>query len=131
MPYMQLNRIRISEAATKRLQILKGRTGLTPNLLCRLALAYSLNDPQVPPQVKDGAGQEFNKYTLFGEWEVLYLALVKERCHADGIDPESELSTQLHAHLERGIVGVFSRVRHVSDIRNLAPGQGEALPNGN
>ncbi len=120
---MQLNRIRISEEATKRLQILKGRTGLTPNILCRFALTYSLNDPQLPPIVKESNGQEFNKYTLFGEWEVFYLALVKERCFSDGLDPESDLSIQIHAHLERGIIGVFSRVKNISDIRNLLPGR--------
>jgi DNA sulfur modification protein DndE len=122
---MNINRIRISKEATSKLQTLKNRTGLTPNILCRIALCYSLNEKQTPqPQGTDVAGQEFNHYTLFGENEVLYLSLLKERCLNDGLDPEKDLLDQLHAHLERGIVGVFSRVKQIADLHHLVPTSG-------
>jgi len=116
------NRIRVGKNASNRLQQLKGRTGLTPNILCRLALCYSLNDKQVPqPPDDSGLGQEFNRYTLLGEWDSAYLGLVKERCLADDLDPEKDLLPQIQAHLERGITGLFSRVKNIGDLYNLLP----------
>ena len=43
----QFNRIRISNSATIRLRTLKGKTGLTPNILARIALCYSLNNEKI------------------------------------------------------------------------------------
>ena len=81
-------RLRISEKATFRLNQLKGRTGLTPNILCRIAICYSLNDPPIPnPAEYDERGQELNRYTLTGEWDTFFIALVKERCIHDKSRP--------------------------------------------
>lgn len=119
---MNISRVKFGVETTKRLQMLKSRTGLTPNILCRIALCYSLNDPRVPSKpINDGAGQEIARHTLFGEYDYLYMALIKERCITDCLDPDNELADYLDSHLERGIIGVFSRVKHISDIRNLAP----------
>jgi len=65
---MSFNRIRLSKSATTRLSMLKGRTGLTPNILCRIGFCLSLRDPIVPkPENYDEEGQEINRYTLTGE----------------------------------------------------------------
>lgn len=45
---MSLNRIYVSDEVDKRLRLLKSRTGLTPNLLCRLGFSISLNEAGVP-----------------------------------------------------------------------------------
>ena len=45
---MKLTRLRVGEEASQRLSLLKGRTGLTPNILCRIGFCLSLNDPTVP-----------------------------------------------------------------------------------
>ena len=45
---MKWNRLRLSSELTYRLRSAKGRTGLTPNLLCRLGFCLSLEDPRVP-----------------------------------------------------------------------------------
>ena len=125
---MNISRVKLGVESTKRLQMLKGRTGLTPNILCRIALCYSLNDPQIPnAPVNDGStGQEIARHTLFGDYDHIYIALLKERCIVDSLDPEKDLVAALNAHLARGIVGVFSRVKHISDLRNLIPNMGGA-----
>ncbi|RRR72237.1 MAG: DUF1832 domain-containing protein [Candidatus Viridilinea halotolerans] len=45
---MKLTRLRVCHEVDQRLIHLKARTGLTPNLLCRIGLCLSLNDPAVP-----------------------------------------------------------------------------------
>lgn len=117
---MSFNRIRISQDTTRRLQMLKGKTGLTPNILLRLAFCYSLNDPKIPnPRDYDQDGQELNRFTLTGEWDMFFLALMRERCIADGLDLERDLLPQFRAHLNRGVFSMYGRVREISDIQNL------------
>ena len=83
---MQLNKIKVSTEATDRLRLLKSRTRLTPNILCRLGFCLSLNESSNPdPNRYSEEGQEFNRYTLLGEWDDFYIALLKQRMLADGI----------------------------------------------
>ncbi len=123
---MSFSRVRVSTEATNRLKILKGRTGLTPNVLCRIAFALSLNEPGIPNKVGDEQGQEFNRFTLTGEWDQLVMALLKERLVRDGLDPEGDLLPHFRAHLDRGIPLVYSRVKSLVDLDDLihrvAPG---------
>lgn len=117
---MTFTRVRISVNASTRLNQLKGRTGLTPNILSRIAICYSLNDPTIPnPEEYDEKGQEINRFTLTGEWDTFFTALVKERCIHDGLDPEKDLYDQLRAHLNRGVMGMFSRIKGLGDFHSL------------
>jgi len=117
---MSFNRIRVSEEATNQLRVLKGRTGLTPNFLCRLALCTSLEEGGIPdPQRYDENGQEFNRYTLTGQWDALFAALVRERLVNDGLDSEDDFYHQYRAHINRGVGTVYGRVKGVGNIVNL------------
>ena len=119
---MSFNRIRISKEATARLSIIKGRTGLTPNILCRIAFCISLNESSALPQIQyDDAGQEFNRHTLTGEYDSFFVALLKERMIRDGLDPEKDLLIQFKGHLNRGVGLLFSRVKHIGDLYTLLP----------
>jgi DNA sulfur modification protein DndE len=115
------NRIRISEDSTNRLKTLKQRTGLTPNILCRIALCFSLEKGHVTTQfIKiDENGQEFNRFTLTGEYDSYFLALIKQRCLEDGLDPENEFFNQFKLHLNNGIISIYGRVKNLSDLVNL------------
>jgi DNA sulfur modification protein DndE len=116
----KFNRIKIGKDATIRLRMLKGKTGLTPNLLCRMALCYSLNNQKVTNLVEiDDEGQEFNRYTLTGEYDAYFIALVKERCTQEGLDPEKDFMTQFKMHLNNGIMAIYSRVNGLPDLVNL------------
>lgn len=116
------NRLQLSQGLTYKLRNLKGRTGLTPNLLCRLGFCLSLAEPRIPdPTLFDEDGQEFNRSTLFGEWDDLFEALLRERLLADGLDVEEHFLPQLRAHLNRGAEMACSRMRDLSDVLTLVP----------
>ena len=110
---MRINRLRVSQDTTMKLRHLKGRTGLTPNILCRLGLCFSLSETTVPnPAIYPEDGVEFNRYTLMGEWDSLIVGLLKERCLEDGLPLDNEtLVDQLRAHLNRGVVLLYKRVK--------------------
>ena len=117
---MQLNRIRICEQADNHLRQLKARTGLTPNLLCRIGFCLSLREPTIPnPEDYDkNSPREFNRYTLTGQWDRFFVALLKERCRQDGI-PLEEMETQFVAHINRGVFLLFQRVKDLGDLSRL------------
>ena len=113
-------KILLSADNTQKIRTLKGRTGLTPNILCRFALTLSLRDPGVPdPSSYSNDGMEFNRYTLFGSYEVLLLALVRQRCLQDGLDPDIELAEQLRAHINRGVGILYPRLRTLADLGEI------------
>ena len=118
---MQLNRIHISEDSRNKLSILKGRTGLLPNVLSRIGLMLSLaetNEPELDADAADGS--EFNRFTLMGEWDPLIVALLEERGAANGIGEDNEVLVKyFRAHLNRGVRLLYGRVKKLEDIANL------------
>ena len=116
---ISFNRVRISEEATQRLSILKGRTGLTPNILCRIAFCLSLKEPGIPDEGKDSQGQEFNRFTLTGEWDTFYVALLRLRMINDDLYPNTNLLYQFKEHIERGVIILYNRVKKFNDLSTL------------
>ena len=120
---MQLNRIHISEDSRNKLSILKGRTGLLPNVLSRIGLMLSLaevNDPELDADTTDGS--EFNRFTLMGEWDPLIVALLEERNATNGHEKNNEvLVKDFRAHLNRGVRLLYGRVKELEDLANLLP----------
>ena len=118
---MALNRIYVGEEVDLRLRNLKARTGLTPNLLCRLGFCLSLAEPGIPdPQLyADGQAREFNRYTLTGQWDLFFFSLLRERLIRDGLDPEADLESQFKAHLSRGVLMLYQRVKNLEDLADL------------
>lgn len=128
---MSLSRVHIGRDVDLRLRTLKTRTGLTPNLLCRLGFCLSLTEPGVPdPQLyEDDQAREFNRYTLTGQWDTFFFALLRERLARDGLDPEQELESQFRAHLSRGVMLLSQRLKTLADLAGLiteAQGKGVA-----
>lgn len=118
---MNLTRLRVSEDADRALISLKARTGLTPNLLCRIGFCLSLNMPTIPKLDDYGqdSNRELNRYTLTGEWDTFFIALLKERCAKDHLDLENDLESQFKAHINRGVIELQRRVKHLSDINRI------------
>jgi len=122
------NRITIGEDATNLLKMLKANTGMTPNYLCRIGFCYSLNEPRPPnPEEYNSEGQTFNRYTLLGEHDALYMALLKERLIQENKDPEEDLYDEFVAHLNRGVIRVHGNVRDLTDLEDLVPGEVKGL----
>lgn len=117
---MQVNKIKLSKAATDRLKQLKGRTGLTPNLLCRIGFCLSLNEPAIPVAASyDHEGAEFNRYTLLGEYDALFVAMLRQRLLQDDLSP-GDMAEQFRAHLNRGVMTVNAHVKSLADIPRLS-----------
>mgnify|MGYP005859065487 CR=1 FL=1 len=115
---MILNRVYVGEEVDQRLRNLKARTGLTPNLLCRLGFCLSLAEPGIPDPAlyEDGQAREFNRYTLTGQWDLFFFALLRERLVQDGLDPVADLESQFKAHLSRGVLLLYQRLKNLEDL---------------
>ncbi|MGI9279994.1 MAG: DNA sulfur modification protein DndE [Endozoicomonas sp.] len=104
------NRIRISKKATDLLARMKGNTGLTPNILARLAIAHSLETGSLRKKVKTELdGQEFNTNTLLGEQADVYAMLIRQQSQ------DIEISKAVAQLVDDGL-GVFSGVNDLSDL---------------
>lgn len=118
-----VSRVRLPRTVFQKLQILKGRTGLTPNLLCRIALLCSLSDgvPALPEITETGNnsadGVEMNLVTLFGEWEPVFEAVIRQWCFEQGHDVDS-LGWVGWAliHIRRGVDIIYPRLKEPIDI---------------
>jgi len=64
--------------------------------------------------------REFNRYTLLGEYDSLFVAALKERCKRDGVSFEV-LPEHFRAHMNRGVVLLQQRVRGIGDLVHLLP----------
>jgi DNA sulfur modification protein DndE len=118
---MKLTKLRLTTEASNRIRILAGKTGLTPNLLCRIGFCLSLAEPSVPiPENYPEEEREFNRYTLLGEYDTLFVALLVERCRNDGLDL-SRISEYFRAHMNRGVVLLQQRTRSIADLASLIP----------
>jgi DNA sulfur modification protein DndE len=115
------NRIYISGEIDQKLRSLKAKTGLTPNLLCRLGFCLSLAEPGIPnPQLYgEGQAREFNRYTLTGQWDLFFFSLLRERLLQDDLDPTSDLEVQFKAHLCRGVVLLYQRLKTLADLADM------------
>lgn len=94
-------RLRISKSATDTLKLLKARTGLTPNVVCRIALVLSLEQGKRggeshPEQI----GSEFNATTFFGEFALTFEALLTQ-VHGK-LDPRTG-ATVIASHVDSGL----------------------------
>lgn len=115
------NRIHIGKETDQRLRNLKARTSLTPNLLCRLGFCLSLAEPGIPDAqlFADGNAREFNRYTLTGQWDSFFFALLRERLNQDGLDLEADLESQFKAHLNRGVMLLSQRLKNIADLASI------------
>lgn len=118
---MSLNRIYVGEQVDLHLRYLRGKTGLTPNLLCRVGFCLSLAEAGIPdPSLYlDGQVREFNRYTLTGQWDGLFFALLRERILEDSLDLENDLESQFKLHISRGIKLLYHRMKNLEDIGKL------------
>lgn len=116
-----INRIYVSEETDQRLRMLKARTGLAPNILCRIGFCVSLSEPGIPDSTLFGQAQarEFNRFTLTGAWDTLFFALLRERLSADGVSLDRQ-EEQFRAHISRGVLLLAQRVKTLSDLPHLA-----------
>lgn len=120
---MRFTKLKISTEATSRLRSVRQRTGLTPNLLCRIAIMLSLEEGPAIAPAPDDQGQEFNAYTLTGEYHGLISAMlrfVEEDEGGAGRLDNDELLARLRAHIHRGVGTLAVRAKSTADVGRLA-----------
>ena len=119
MPKLTVHRVRFSKEADSRLKTLKTKTGITPNLLCRIGFCLSLEEPGIPsPERYPDGPREINRYTPTGEFDEAFEALLLQRLVRDGI-PVERLDEQFKAHMNRGVDLLSARVRNLGDFASL------------
>ena len=114
--------LKFSKEASEALDKMKGKTGLTPNILCRIGFGLSLNDPSIPdPKHYPSDGEKtIDRQVLLGQHDDMFVAILKERCIKDNID-EQEWTAQFKAHMNRGALLLSKRVRSIKDLALLIP----------
>jgi len=122
---MHYSKLRISADAASKLRSLRQRTGLTPNLLCRIALMTSLEEgPLGGAPAPDEEGSEFNAYTLTGEYGAMFAALlrwVEEGARTAAPMENDELLARMRGHIHRGVGTLSVRAKTPADILRLVP----------
>lgn len=121
---MRYTKLNASTDATSRLRSLQQRTGLTPNLLCRIAAMMSLEEGPVGTiRAPDDKGREFNSYTLTGELTGVFGAIVRFVEEDEGRGeplPNDELVHRFAAHIHRGVGLLSVRAKSPADVVRLA-----------
>lgn len=123
---MSFRQIRLSAQAKDQLIRLKTKTGINQwNILCRWAFCLSLQQPTPPTPIDVPADSnvEMTWHVFGGDAEEIYLAILKERCHRDGLEITDEiLQRQFRLHLHRGIgyLATPQAIKSIADLVNLA-----------
>jgi DNA sulfur modification protein DndE len=120
---MKLNQIKFNVRASTDLKALKGRTGVTPNLLCRIGFCMSVEDvtkldiDAFPPD----SDRIIERHVLLGPYDALFVAMMKERAYQDGLDIRDEdlLGRHFRAHVHRGVSLLMKRIRNLSDLSRV------------
>jgi len=110
------NRIKLSKKATDKLRYLKTKTGLTPNILSRIAIMLAIKEgsnlSNAGVSSMDG-GQELNDTTLFGEHIAVYDVLINQYIHDNNLS--LSVGEAIVSMVEIGI----HKMGHIRNIEHL------------
>lgn len=109
------NRVRLSQKATDKLRNLKGATGLTPNILARIAIMLAIKDGTGLGNVgvSDHEGQELSQSVLFGEHATVYDVMINQYVHDHQLD--MPVAQVIAAMVEDGL-HKMGHVKKVEDV---------------
>jgi len=109
------SRLKISKETSEQLNHLSSRLNLRRNTVCRLAIGRSLSEKESIKNIepKDSAGYEFNRYTLTGEYDDIFKALVIQHERKKMNDREY-ISPFLRNHIERGIKLLYIEYQRIN-----------------
>ena len=128
---MHYSKLKVSADAASKLRALRQRTGLTPNLLCRMAVAHSLEEgPLAGAPIPDEDGMEFNAYTLTGEYGSIFTAMLRwvEEGETGPALAEDELLRRFRGHIHRGVGTLSVRLKSPLDVLRFMPASDESMP---
>ena|SRR5579875_3076107 len=111
-------RLKTSKATGEKLISLQAATGLTWNILSRLAVALSLRDPSMPQLVENKAGVDIHRNAMTGEYDYIYKALIRQHAQKN-ISDEDYFPDLFNAHLERGMILLENEYKHAGNYEKL------------
>jgi DNA sulfur modification protein DndE len=109
------NRVALSQKATDKLRYMKQNTGLTPNILARIAIMLAIKEGSdlMNAGVGDGDGQVLSRDVLFGDYATVYDVMINQYICDYSI--EGSIQEVISALIE---VGVF-KLGHVKKVQDL------------
>lgn len=109
------NKLKISEDASKQLKILSNKLDLRRNIICRIAVAESLNNKKSIRTFEpaDSQGLEFNRYTLTGDQDLIFKSLIIQH-EGKKIDEDEFFSVYFRNHVERGLDTLHKRYQKIN-----------------
>jgi DNA sulfur modification protein DndE len=121
---LTLQRIPFAESIDAKMRTLRGRTGITPNILARFGFCLSLEEQGSPqdPFESEGVGREINRNTLLGDNDSVYIALLRTWVAKNDIIEtctQKQFNDFLVAHMNRGFELISSRIRGLPDLASL------------
>ncbi len=111
-------RLKTSKQTGERLVALQGATGLTWNILSRIAVSLSLNIPTMPKLVENKSGVDIHRNAMTGENDYIYKALIRQHAKRN-ISDEEFFPDLFNAHLERGIELLNNEYKHAGNYEKL------------
>ncbi|AST07064.1 DNA sulfur modification protein DndE [Anoxybacillus flavithermus] len=117
-------RLKTSKDTMEILKQMQINTNLTPNILARLAISFSLLlEEPIEKFESDTNGLEFNRNTLTGSYDFAYKAIIAQQL-GRGITDEEYFPTLLKKHLDRGAKLLENEYKYAGNyekfIRGLA-----------
>lgn len=101
------HRLKLSNSTLEIFQQLQASTNITPNVLARIAVAFSLKDKEMPTvNNNDISNFEISRATLTGENDFSYKAMILQHANKS-IDEESYFPDLFNAHIDRGANELF------------------------
>ena len=108
------SKMKLSQKTSEQLDYLADSLKIRRNIICRMALGVSLNEPKAPTTIfDDSSGQEFNKPTILGTDESLFTALITQH-YGKKIPDEDMFSTYMKAEISNGIHILYDQYRKVN-----------------
>lgn len=111
-------RLKTSKEAAERLSSLQSATGLTWNILSRIAVSLSLRDPSLPKLVENKSGIDIPRSAMTGENDYIYKALIRQHARRN-ITDEEYFPDLFNAHLDRGIILLENEYKHAGNYEKL------------
>lgn len=99
---MMKYKMNTSKEAERILKNIRSSFGMTPNIYCRYGIMLSLKSNEQLNMEYDSKGIEFQRFTLTGEYDLLFRELIKQK-EEKYISDEDYYTKYLKAHLERGL----------------------------
>lgn len=112
------SKLRISEEVSEKLDELSRKLGLRRNIVCRIAVGRSVSEGKFEEKTlddfvfEDSNGYEFNRYTLTGEYDEYFKALIVE-AQGKSMSDEDYFTQYLRKHIERGIRIMYKEIQRV------------------